>query len=344
MESGGKIVKKVKLGIIGTGEIGTVHAKNIVREIAGAELAAVADIRIEKARDLARDLGIRTWYGGSDELLADPEVEAVLICTTPESHAKFMIAAAAKGKHIFCEKPLGLDPAEAREALARVEAAGVKLQVGFNRRFDSNFLRIKEHVDSGRLGKPQSVHIVSRDPEPPGKDYYVLSGGILLDMTIHDFDLAGYLVGDEVVEVYVAGSTLIAPWLAEHGDSDTIAVILKFSRGAVGIISNSCKAVFGYDQRVEVFGERGMIAASNPLPDTTVAADETGYRTPPLLHFFSDRYRASYAEEIRRFVDAVAEDKEPPVTGKDGLTGIRIATAARKSMTTGMPVKLRDIP
>ncbi len=332
-------MKRVRLGIIGMGEIGTVHATNIVREVPGAELVAVADTR-EKARESARSLGVARFYSTPDELLADREIEAVLICTTPESHSQIMIAAAAAGKHIFCEKPLGLDPADAEKALARVRAAGVKLQVGFNRRFDASFKRMKAHVDSGALGKLHSVHITSRDPEPPGKEYYVLSGGILLDMTIHDFDMARHLIGDEVVEVYVAGSTLIAPWLAEHGDADTIAVILKFSRGAVGIISNSCKAVFGYDQRVEVFGERGMAAATNPLPDTTTLVDEAGYRTAPLLHFFTDRYRASYAEEMRLFVDCVANGKEPPVTGNDGLIGIRIATAARKSMQTGLPVKL----
>ena len=333
-------MRRVKLGIIGVGEIGTVHATNIVRDVPGAELMAVADLRVEKARECARSLGVTKFYGRAEELLADRDVEAVLICTTPESHSQILIAAAAAGKSIFCEKPLGLEPVEAEKALDRVEAAGVLLQVGFNRRFDANFRRIKEHIDAGKLGTPHSVHIISRDPEPPGKEYYLLSGGILLDMTIHDFDLARHLIGDEVVEVYVAGSTLIAPWLAEHGDADTLAVILKFSRGAVGIISNSCKAVFGYDQRVEVFGERGMVSASNPLPDTTAFMNEEGHRTPPLLHFFTERYRASYAEEIRSFVDSVANGKEPVVTGRDGLIGIQIATAARQSLRTGAPVRL----
>jgi myo-inositol 2-dehydrogenase/D-chiro-inositol 1-dehydrogenase len=333
-------MRRVKLGIIGVGEIGTVHATNIVREVPGAELAAVADIRIEKARECARSLGVAKFYGRTEELLADREVEAVLICTTPESHAQILIAAATAGKSIFCEKPLGLEPAEAEKALARAEAAGVLLQVGFNRRFDASFRRIKEHIDAGKIGTPHSVHIISRDPEPPGREYYLLSGGILLDMTIHDFDLARHLIGDNVVEVYVAGSTLIAPWLAEYGDADTLAAILKFSRGAVGLISNSCKAVFGYDQRVEVFGERGMVSASNPLADTAAFMSDEGQRTPPLLHFFAERYRASYAEEIRSFVDSVANGREPAVTGRDGLIGIQIATAARQSLRTGKPVKL----
>jgi myo-inositol 2-dehydrogenase/D-chiro-inositol 1-dehydrogenase len=333
-------MRRVKLGIIGVGEIGLVHATNIVRDVPGAELAAVADLQLEKARECARSLGVAKFYGRAEELLADRDVEAVLICTTPESHAQILMAAAAAGKSIFCEKPLGLEPVEAQKALARVEAAGVLLQVGFNRRFDANFRRIKEHLSAGKLGTLYSVHIISRDPEPPGKEYYLLSGGILLDMTIHDFDLARHLIGDEVVEVYVAGSTLIAPWLAEHGDADTLAIVLKFSRGAVGLISNSCKAVFGYDQRVEVFGERGMICASNPLPDTTAFMNEEGHRTPPLLHFFTERYRASYAEEIRSFVDSVANGKEPVVTGRDGLIGIQIATAARQSLRTGAPVRL----
>jgi myo-inositol 2-dehydrogenase / D-chiro-inositol 1-dehydrogenase len=333
-------MKRVKLGIIGVGEIGIVHATNIVRDVPGAELTAVADLQVEKARESARSLGVPKVYGRMEELLADRDVEAVLICTTPESHAQILVAAAAAGKSIFCEKPLGLEPVEAQKALDRVKAAGVLLQVGFNRRFDASFRRIKEQLDAGKLGTPHSVHIISRDPEPPGKEYYLLSGGILLDMTIHDFDLARHLIGDEVVEVYVAGSTFIAPWLAEHGDADTLAIILKFSRGAFGIISNSCKAVFGYDQRVEVFGERGMLSASNPLPDTTAFMDEAGQRTPSLLHFFTERYRASYAEEIRSFVDSVANGREPVVTGRDGLIGIRIATAARQSLRTGAPVRL----
>ncbi len=333
-------MRRVKLGIIGVGEIGTVHATNIVRDVPGAELVAVADLRVEKARECAQSLGAARFYGSSEELLADREVEAVLICTTPDSHARILIAAAVAGKSIFCEKPLGLEPVEAEKALAGVEAAGVLLQVGFNRRFDASFRRIKEHIDAGKLGTPHSVHIISRDPEPPGREYYLLSGGILLDMTIHDFDLARHLIGDDVVEVYIAGSTLIAPWLAEHGDADTLAIVLKFSHGAVGTISNSCKAVFGYDQRVEVFGERGMVAASNPLPDTTAFMTEDGQRTPSLLHFFTERYRASYAEEIRSFVDCVANGKEPSVTGRDGLIGVRIATAARQSLQTGAPVKL----
>jgi myo-inositol 2-dehydrogenase/D-chiro-inositol 1-dehydrogenase len=333
-------MRRVKLGIIGVGEIGLVHATNIVRDVPGAELAAVADLRVEKARECARSLGVAKFYGRPEELLADREIEAVLICTTPDSHAQILIAAAAAGKNIFCEKPLGLEPVEAEKALAHVEAAGVLLQVGFNRRFDASFRRIKEHIDAGKLGTPHSVHIISRDPEPPGREYYLLSGGILLDMTIHDFDMARHLIGDEVVEVYVAGSTLIAPWLAEHGDADTFAAILKFSRGGVGIISNSCKAVFGYDQRVEVFGELGMVSAGNPLPDTTTIVNEEGHRTPPLLHFFTDRYRASYAEELRSFVDSVSNGTKPVVTGRDGLIGIQIATAARQSMRTGAPVRL----
>jgi myo-inositol 2-dehydrogenase/D-chiro-inositol 1-dehydrogenase len=336
-------MRRVKLGIIGVGEIGTVHATNIVRDVPGAELAAVADLRLDKARECARSLGVARFYGRTEELLSDREIEAVLICTTPESHSRIMIEAASAGKHIFCEKPLGLDPAEAEKALAQVKAAGVRLQVGFNRRFDASFRRLKEHVRLGKLGTLHSVHIISRDPEPPGKEYYLLSGGILLDMTIHDFDLARHLIGDEVVEVYATGSTLIAPWLAEHGDADTIAAILKFSNGAVGIISNSCKAVFGYDQRVEVFGERGMMSVTNPLPDLTTVVNEEGHRTPPLLHFFTERYRASYAEEIRSFVESVADGKEPAVTGRDGLIGIQIATAARQSMRTGLPVKLSAI-
>ncbi len=334
-------MKRVALGIIGVGEIGTVHATNIAREVPGGQLVAFADTRVEKARELAAALGVPKVYARAEELLADRNVEAVLICTTPDSHAQLLAAAAAAGKSIFCEKPLGLDVAEAEKALAKVEAAGVTLQVGFNRRFDASFHHLKEYIAAGKLGTPHSVHITSRDPEPPGKEYYVLSGGILLDMTIHDFDLARHLIGDDIVEVYVAGSTFIAPWLAAHGDADTFAIVLKFAHGAVGMISNSCKAVFGYDQRVEVFGDKGMVAATNPLPDTTTVVTEEGHRTPPLLHFFTDRYRASYAEELRRFVASVADRSAPPVTGRDGLIGVRIVAAARESLRTGAPVKVR---
>jgi len=333
---------RIKTGIIGIGEIGSVHARNVAALIPGAELVALADRRLEAAQKAARELSVPSALGDYRAMLEDRSIEAVLICTTPDSHARIIEEAAASKKHIFCEKPVGISEEEILKALAAVRGSGVKLQVGFNRRFDPHFQRVRRLIAENRIGTVQLLRLTSRDPEPPSAEYYRVSGGIFLDMTIHDLDLARYLVADEASELYANGSVLIDPGIGAFGDADTLAVTLKFKGGALAVIDNSCRAVFGYDQRLEVLGASGMIGAGNPLPDTCVVADGSGFHSPPLLHFFVDRYRESYLRELEAFFEAIRRDEEPPVTGNDGWIAARMAFAAAESLRSRRAVRLPE--
>ena len=332
----------IKLGVIGAGRIGRLHAENLVRYVRDTEVVAVADIVEEAARRCAEDLGIPRALADYRPILEDETVDAVLICTSTDTHAEIIRAAAAAGKHIFCEKPLALDLAEIDAALTAVEEAGVILQVGFNRRFDPNFRRLKELLERGAIGRPWLLKITSYDPAPPPISYIRVSGGIFLDMTIHDFDMARYLLG-EVEEVYAAGSVLVDPAIGDAGDVDTAVVILRFTDGALGVITNCRKAVYGYDQRIEVLGEKGALFAENPCPHTAIHVDSEGYHSPPLHHFFVERYREAYIAEMEAFVEAVREGKKPPVTGMDGKVPVVIGYAAQRSHEEGRPVKLTEV-
>ena len=332
----------IKLGVIGAGRIGRLHAENLVRYVRDTEVVAVADIVEEAARRCAEDLGIPRALADYRPILEDETVDAVLICTSTDTHAEIIRAAAAAGKHIFCEKPLALDLAEIDAALAAVEEAGVILQVGFHRRFDPNFRRLKELLERGAIGRPWLLKITSYDPAPPPISYIRVSGGIFLDMTIHDFDMARYLLG-EVEEVYAAGSVLVDPAIGDAGDVDTAVVILRFTDGALGVITNCRKAVYGHDQRIEVLGEKGALFAENPCPHTAVRVDSEGYHSPPLHHFFVERYREAYIAEMEAFVEAVREGKKPPVTGMDGKVPVVIGYAAQRSHEEGRPVKLTEV-
>jgi myo-inositol 2-dehydrogenase/D-chiro-inositol 1-dehydrogenase len=335
-------MKEVVLGLIGAGRIGRLHAENLTRHVPGARLKGVSDLVGEAATRCARDFGIPKVYETPEALLSDPEIEAVLICTSTHTHAQLVCQAAAAGKHIFCEKPLALDLAHIGEALAAVEEAGVLLQVGFHRRFDPNFRRLKELLDKGEIGTPWLLKITSYDPEPPPPAYVRVSGGIFLDMTIHDFDMARFLLG-EVDEVLAVGAVLVDPEIGAAGDVDTAVVTLKFATGALGVITNSRRAVYGHDQRIEVLGERGGLWAENPLPDTATVADKQGYRTSPLHHFFVERYREAYIAELRAFVDAVRQGTGSPVSGLDGKIPVVMGYAAKRSLAERRPVALSEI-
>ncbi len=266
--------------------MGSVHTRNIARLIPEADLVAVCDIRLNVAQAVANELGIQRVVKDYNELLADKEIEAVLIATSTDTHASIMEDAATAGKHIFCEKPLAMELEKIDQALAAVEKAGVKLQVGFNRRFDKSLQRVKEIVTSGEIGRPCIMHIVNRDPDFPSMEFLRVSGGIFLDLAIHDFDMVRFQLG-EVVEVYAAGGVLIEPKLKEFGDLDTDVVILKFANGAVGTIDNSRKAVYGYDQRLEVFCSNGTAMANNEIETTAVKFNQDGYlsaKSTLLLH------------------------------------------------------------
>ncbi len=332
----------VNLGLIGAGRIGKVHAATITREIPDAKISVVADIFVEAARGAAELYGIPKYTGDPEEVFADPTVDAVVICSSTDTHAKFIERAAMAGKHVFCEKPISHDLRAIDRALAAVEESGVKLQIGFQRRFDPNFRRVRELIANGSIGKPYLVHIISRDPAPPPIDYIKVSGGIFLDMTIHDFDMARFLLGEEVEEVYAIGGVMVDPAVGEAGDVDTALITFRYVSGAMGTIDNCRKAVYGYDQRVEVFGSGGRAIAHNETPTRTTFMDGDGLHGDNPLHFFLERYRVAYADEMRAFVKAIEEDTEPLVTGLDGKIPVVMGLAAWKSLREHRPVRLPE--
>jgi myo-inositol 2-dehydrogenase/D-chiro-inositol 1-dehydrogenase len=335
-------MNRMNIAVIGVGRMGSVHCRNLVRSIPEANLVAVCDIRLDVAQKVADELGVPRVVADYRELLADPDIPAVLIATSTDTHWFIVRDAAQAGKHIFCEKPLALDLESIDTALAAVDAGGVKLQVGFNRRFDPAFRRVRELVASGVIGRPCILHIISRDPEPPSVEYAKASGGMYLDMTIHDFDMARYQVG-EVEEVYAMGSVLVAPWLADAGDVDTDVVTLRFANGALGVIDNSRQAVYGYDQRLEVFCSAGTAHAENEAVDTVVVGDRSGYHAALPPRFFMQRYPETYVNEVREFIACVVNDKEPPVTGRDGRLSVVLGYAALKSYRENRPVRVSEI-
>jgi myo-inositol 2-dehydrogenase/D-chiro-inositol 1-dehydrogenase len=334
--------RKVNIAVIGTGRMGSVHVRNIARLIPEAALVAICDIRLEVAQAVADELGIKRAVKDYHELLTNPEIEAVLIASSTNTHCFMIRDAARAGKHIFCEKPLGLDLQEIDEALAGIAQAGVKLQIGFNRRFDKSFQRLRSIVASGEIGRPCILRITDRDPEVPALEFMRVSGGMFLDMTIHDFDMARFQVG-EIEEVYATGAVLIEPKLNEFKDVDTDVVTLKFSNGAVGAIDNSRQAVYGYDQRLEVFCSQGTAMANNEIEDTVLKGDQGGFLGAKLPHFFMQRYAPCYVEEVRQFVECIRDDKPVSITGADGRAAVVLGYAAKKSLSENRPVKVSEI-
>ncbi len=336
------MAKKIKIAVIGTGRMGSVHVRNIAHLIPEADLVALCDIRLEVAQALAYELGIERVVANYRDLLADPGIEAVLIASSTATHAFMIKDAAAAGKHIFCEKPLALNLADIDEALAAVEKAGVKLQVGFNRRFDKSFQHVHEIVTSGEIGRPCILRITNRDPDFPTMEFRRASGGIFLDLAIHDFDMVRFQLG-EVDEIYAAGSVLINPELKEFGDIDTAVVTLKFASGAVGSIDNSRRAVYGYDQRLEVFCSEGTAMAENESINTVRKGGRQGFLSAVPPHFFMQRYAPCYVEEVRQFVECVLTDKPTPTTGTDGRAAVVLGYAAARSLQENRPVKISEI-
>jgi len=335
-------IGKLRFGILGAGRIGRVHAETAAFRLPEAEIAAITDVNLDAARSLAERCNIPKVAGSAVEIFGDDSIDAVLICTSTDTHAGLIVEAAQAGKHIFCEKPISLSLQKIDESLAAVEEAGVKLQVGFNRRFDSNFIRVRQAVANGEIGRPNLMHIISRDPAPPPLTYLRPSGGLFLDMMIHDFDMARYLLGDEVEAVYTA-ATAIDPGFAKEDDFDTAVVVLHFNSGAIGTIDNSRKAVFGYDQRVEILGSKGKIATENRYPNQVVVSGEKCVYTDLPFNFFMQRYPESFALELELFVKSVLEDKPTAVTGADSRVPVVMALAARKSHDECRPVKLSEV-
>lgn len=333
----------VNVGLIGTGRIGRLHAEHLAFRIPEANLLTVCDIVPEAARKCALDFDIPTATPDHRTVMDDPEIEAVVICSSTDTHTQMIEDAAAAGKHIFCEKPIDFDLARIDQTLAAVREAGVKLQIGFNRRFDPSFQRVRELVAAGQIGEPHILRITSRDPEPPPIEYVKNSGGMFLDMTIHDFDMARYLIGSEVEKIYAAGGVMVDPAIGDAGDIDTAIITLHFENGAIGTIDNCRRAVYGYDQRVEVFGSAGCASAGNNYPNAVLISDaQRVYRDLP-LNFFMERYVDSYIAEMKRFVECVQRDQPPPVTGVDGRIAVLIGRAAQKSYMEGRPIRLDEI-
>jgi myo-inositol 2-dehydrogenase/D-chiro-inositol 1-dehydrogenase len=337
------MTNRLNIGIIGAGRIGRVHAENLAYRIPAARTLMIADVQGQAASEVAHRLGIPKATTRPEEVLSNPEIEAVLVCSSTETHAAITAQAALAGKHVFCEKPVAHSLGEIDKALEAVQSSRVKLQVGFNRRFDANFRRVRQAIESGEIGEPSLMHIVSRDPSPPPLDYIRVSGGMFLDMTIHDFDMARFLMGDEATEIYALAGVRVDPAIGAAGDVDTALVTLKFEHGAIGTIDNSRRAAYGYDQRVEVLGSKGSISTLNNYANQAIISDSRSVRRDLPLNFFMDRYTESFVNEVSMFVEAVLRDKPVPVNGHDGRVPVAMALAAGRSYREGRPVRLSEI-
>ncbi len=336
----------INVGIIGAGRIGQVHARSILTGVPDARIKAIADPYLtEQARDWAQSAGIEHIYTDYRKILEDETIDAVLICSSTDTHASISIEAIEAGKHVFCEKPIDQTLARIGEVKAALAASPKKLkyQVGFNRRFDHNFRALKEAVDAGKIGEVQFIRVSSRDPEPPPAGYVASSGGIFLDMMIHDLDMLRYLSGLEVEEVYAAGAVLIDPAIGEAGDVDSATVSAHMSNGALALIDNSRKAVYGYDQRAEVFGSKGCVANGNDAQSTAVLSTVDGVVSEKPLWFFLQRYMGSYQSEVRAFIESIKNDTEVEVGIEDGQMSIRLGLACKRSLAENRPVKLAEI-
>ena len=334
----------MKVGIIGAGRIGKVHAKNISMFVPEMEIKTIADpFMNEQTEAFAKSCGIPNTTKDANDILNDPEIDAVLICSSTDTHSKYIIEAAHAGKHIFCEKPIDYDLTKVRAAINAAKEAGVKLQIGFCRRFDHNHRAVYDMVRGGKVGKVNIIKISSRDPEPPPVSYVKVSGGIFMDMTIHDFDMVRYLAGSEVTEVTAYGAALSGAGYEEYGDVDTAIVMLKFENGALGVIDNSRAAHYGYDQRTEVHCDQGCVQVANDLNNTAMISSAAGVEVAKPTWFFLERYNNAFIAEAKAFTDAVLNDTDTLVTGFDGLQPVKIAMAANLSMKEGRPVKLSEI-
>jgi myo-inositol 2-dehydrogenase/D-chiro-inositol 1-dehydrogenase len=327
----------VAIALLGAGRIGQIHGRTIAAS-KRAKLAAIADPFPDGANSLSAATGAPVR--DAEDILADKSIDAILIATPTDTHADFIDRAASVGKSVLCEKPVDMSSARIRETLARVEKAGIKLMIGFNRRFDPNFAALQKRLAEGQAGNVEVVTILSRDPAPPPVSYIERSGGLFRDMMIHDFDMARFLLGEEPVEVYAAGSSLVDPAIGQAGDVDTAAVLLKTASGKICQISNSRRATYGYDQRIEVHGSKGLLSAANVHETTVTFAGAGGVVADPVQNFFLERYSAAYRNEVEAFIDAVVDGKKISPDGNDGLRAQMLADAATESRESGRPVKI----
>lgn len=329
----------IKFGIAGLGRIGKVHLANVHRYCPSAEVIGACHVRDEHSVFAAKH-GITTFYTTYAEMVSDTAIDAVIIASPTTYHYEHIVAAAEAGKHIFCEKPIDLSLEKVQRVTDLISKSGIHFMVGFNRRFDPHVLQLKAALDEGKVGKPQIVKITSRDPGPPPLAYIKTSGGLFLDMAIHDFDMARYLVSDEVVQVHASGSIFGDFPLAQFDDIDTAVVTLTFKNGCMAVIDNSRNSVYGYDQRLEVFGAKGLYGTKNITEDALFARDSNGYHAAKPKHFFIERYAESYRNILLDFVNAIQQNKAPAISARDGLAALTIAMAAKKSLKENQVVAL----
>lgn len=332
----------IRIGLVGTGRIGRLHARLIAREVKGLALGSVFDVDAASVADVADELGVEK-ASSPEELMASPSTDAVAICTSTDTHVELVVAASETGKPLFVEKPVSLDLAEVDRALAAVERSDSYLQVGFNRRFDPGHASVRAAIAAGEVGELHLLRISSRDPSPPPLAYIHSSGGIFLDMTVHDFDMARFLTGSEVDEVYARGDVRIDPEICEDGDLDTAVTVLRHADRTLTTIDNSRRAVYGFDQRLEAFGSLGMATSANPYAHMGSVTSETGTRMQPLPYFFLERYVPSYLGQWSAFEQAVRAGDPPPVTGRDGRAALVLGLAAWRSVRENRLVRTSEI-
>lgn len=332
-------MEHLKVGIIGMGRIGQLHLENLSAKFHGVEVVAVMNPS-QRGRDYAARFGVPHLADNVDVVLDDPDIDVVLICSPSASHADYVIRAAEQGKIIFCEKPIDMSLDRAREVVEKIKAENAQMMVAFNRRFDPDYAKVQQAVARGEIGKPLSLHIISRDPGPPSIDYLKESGGLFRDMAIHDFDMAQFIMGSKVNEVFATGGCLIDLEIGKIGDIDTAMVMLRFENGATAVIEDSRKAVYGYDQRLEIFGTEGMLQIRNPYKTNVYRACKNGTLSDVNLNFFMDRYEVSYMKEMEAFIDAIRHQRPMPVDGDQGIEAMVIAEAAYESLRGNRPVKI----
>lgn len=339
-----KLNKKMSIGVIGAGRIGKIHIENILRRIPEVSLKSVADLKIDNdLKRWANKIGIPNLDNNPSDIINDSEIDAIIIASSTNSHSELIQKAANAQKSIFCEKPLDVDLTRIKETLKVVNQNETKLMIGFNRRFDRNFKRVNDIIASGQIGEPQIIKITSRDPSPPSIDYIKVSGGLFLDMTIHDWDMARFQCRSEVEEVYATGAALVDPDIEKVGDIDTAVSVLKFSNGALGVIDNTRQAVYGYDQRVEVFGSKGCLIADNEATNTVSIYNAECTTIDKIPSFFMERYLDSYYAELKYFFECIAKNKDPKPNGDECLKNVLVALAAKKSLEVNKPIKISEV-
>lgn len=334
-------MNKIRILIIGLGRIGKIHLANLQAK-GKVEIVGICD-PTDEAKVFSNKAGFTFYQKDFTDIASEVETDAIVICSPTDTHAKYVLIAAKRGIDVFCEKPLDLSLQKVKRILKIVNESKIKLMLGFNRRFDSEFQSVKDKIVNGHVGDIHTIKITSRDPSPPPINYIKSSGGMFLDMTIHDFDMIRYLTNKEIVEVYAKGNALVNPEIAKAGDIDTAIINLTFEDGSMAVIDNCRKAVYGYDQRVEVFGSKGMVQSKNKFDNYTITYGEKGATSPPPQHFFLERYADAYKKEIDHFIDCILNKKNPEVSGHDGLMSLMLGLCAKESLDSNKPVLLSEI-